>query len=161
MPMSRFSPRRPSPNSRGAVAALLCVLALVGLLAGCGSDKASDKSTSGGTTAAGAAPDDTLAPPTRVDGAEATIKAIDNDYEPKHLLVKAGTKVTFDNTGRNIHDVVPADKSAFDFTVGSDDFQPGNEKSFTFEKPGTYHYYCSLHATATAGSMRGVITVEP
>lgn len=137
------------------------MLALAGLLSGCGSDKAAESSSPGNRTTAGAAPDDTLAPPTRIDGAEVTVDAIDNDFEPKHLLVKAGTKVTFDNVGRNLHDVIPTDKSAFDFTIESDDFAPGAEKSFTFEKPGTYHYYCSLHATPTAGSMRGVITVEP
>ncbi len=42
-----------------------------------------------------------------------------------------------------------------------DKFDPGDKATFTFAKPGTYAYYCSLHATATAGSMRGVITVTP
>lgn len=89
------------------------------------------------------------------------VKAIDNDFEPKHLVVKAGTEVTFDNVGRNVHDVVPNDPKAFDFGVASEKFGPGATKAFTFSKPGTYFYYCSLHATATAGSMRGLITVEP
>ncbi len=63
------------------------------------------------------------------------------------------------NAGHNQHDVVPDDPSKADFGADQSDFNPGQSTSYTFTKPGTYAYYCSLHATATAGSMRGVITV--
>lgn len=104
---------------------------------------------------------DTLAPPTVVDGPTAEVDAVDNDFAAKHLQVSVGTKVTFTNAGRNQHDIVSDDPAAADFGVDQTTFQPGTTYDHTFTKPGTYAYYCSLHATATAGSMRGVITVTP
>ncbi len=104
---------------------------------------------------------DTLAPPTVETASTVTIEAQDNLFTPQHLQIKAGTKVTFVNNGRNQHDVVATDPAKFDFSIAQEKFNPGDKASFTFDKPGTYAYYCSLHATATAGSMRGVITVTP
>lgn len=145
------------PSIQRSVAAVLLGASLVFGAVACGSDspKGAEGSTSKGATV------DTLAPPTKVDGTEVTVKAIDNDFEPKHLQIKAGTSVTFDNVGRNLHDVKPNDPKSFDFSISTEDFAPGATKTFKFDKPGTYAYYCTLHATATAGSMRGVITVEP
>jgi len=151
--------RRMSSRKFVAVVAVVAVAALAG---GC----ASGGSIAGPTTG-GAAPTttvasvDTLAPATVVDTSTAKVDAIDNDFDPKHLEVKAGTKVTFVNAGHNQHNIVPDDPAAADFGIDQQKFQPGTSTSFTFTKPGTYAYYCSLHATATAGSMRGVITVTP
>ena len=135
----------------------LAIAGAVGALGGCSSSRAASSDASGATTETASA--ETLAPPTRVTAASTTVEAIDNDFTPKHLEIKAGTKVTFANTGHNLHDVTAADPSSFDFSVSSDHFAPGSSKSVTFTKPGTYVYYCSLHATASVGSMRGVITV--
>ncbi len=98
---------------------------------------------------------------TKVSAKATTIDGIDDDFTPKHLEVSAGTQVTFENVGHNKHDVVPTDPSKFDFSIDQERFVPGEPTTFTFSKPGTYNYYCSLHATATAGGMRGAITVTP
>jgi plastocyanin len=38
------------------------------------------------------------------------------------------------------------------------DLQPGDASSITFDEPGEYPYYCSLHGTTTKG-MVGAIRV--
>lgn len=150
------------------VLALLTVLVLAAVLWACGGSSSSGGSSSAGGVApptsapsASEGTDSFYGPATKVDGPAATIDVVDNDFEPKNLDVKAGTKVTFDATGHNQHDIVPNDPKKFDFTVPQEKLPPGSKVSFTFSTPGTYYYYCSLHATATAGDMRGVITVEP
>lgn len=140
-----------------ALATVMAVSIVSGVaLMGCSSGDKIDSSAATTTTAATV---DTLAPPTVVDGASTTVKAQDNLFAPEHLQIKEGTKVTFVNDGHNQHDLVATDPSTFDFSIAQDDFDPGEKATFTFSKPGTYEYYCSLHATPTAGSMRGVITV--
>ncbi len=152
--MSDLEPshRRPGALAKTVLAGLAVTLAL----GGCGSSHAAGTDTGTSTDSATV---DTLAPPTKVTASAVTVDAIDNDFTPKNLVIRPGTKVTFANTGHNLHDVTPAATGTFDFTVSSDKFAPGTSKTVTFTKPGTYGYFCSLHATATAGSMRGVITV--
>ena len=83
--------------------------------------------------------------------------AIDNSFRPEQITVAAGTEVVWTNSGRNDHNVVPVDPDQ-DFGVDTDDFGPGDEYRFTFEGPGTYRYFCSLHGNATSG-MTGVVEV--
>ena len=143
----------------GRLGRTLVAVAVVAVVAtGCSSSASTGRSA---TTTTSTSTVDTLAPPTVVKGAATTVAAKDNFYEPEHLQVKAGTKVTFSNEGRNQHDVVATDPKLLDFSVPQEKFDPGQKATFTFAKPGTYAYYCSLHATATAGSIRGVITVTP
>lgn len=141
----------------------MTVAIVVATVAGCSGGSSSNAGES--TPAPASAPVDTtipvdtLAPPTVVTDAVTTVLSIDNDYKPKHLQVTAGTEVEFKNIGRNKHNIVPDDPQAADFSVTEEDFPTGSSYSFTFTEPGTYTYYCTLHATPTAGSMRGVITV--
>ncbi len=73
------------------------------------------------------------------------------------------TEVVWSNDGRNDHNVIgnPDNQGSDDagFGVETADFAPGDEYSATFPTPGAYRYFCSLHATATAGSMRGTVVV--
>lgn len=136
----------------------LAAIAVVGMVTACGGG---GSSSSGSTTAPAATTGsvDTLAPPEVVKGKTTVVEARDNVFGPEHLQISAGTEVTFENVGRNQHDVIATDPAKQDFTVQQEAFEPGTKVAVTFDKPGTYQYYCSLHATATAGSMRGVITV--
>jgi plastocyanin len=116
------------------------------LAVGCGGDD-----DTGG--AGGAPPDATL-----LEGDAVEINAIDNSFQPEAARVAAGTEVTFVNAGRNSHNVVPEDEDA-EWAVETDDFQPGDTASYTFDEPGTYKYFCSIHGTISAG-MPGVLVVE-
>lgn len=142
-------------NSTMRLVTVLIIGVTMLLFAGC---------SSGGSATAGepttTAPIDTLVPAVVANSRNVTIDAQDNLFVPQHSEVRVGTKVTFDNVGHNPHDVVPDDPTAFDFGIPAANFQPGASKSFTFDKPGVYQYYCSVHSTATAGPMRGVITVK-
>ena len=68
-------------------------------------------------------------------------------FSPKELTVAVGTTVTWTNKDEEPHTVVnagspPAFKSAA--------LDGGDRFSFTFTKPGTYRYFCSVHPFMTA-----------
>lgn len=126
---------------------LLAVTALVtALVVGCGGDD-------GGSDDAEAPPDATV-----LEGDAAEIKAMDNAWQPEAAQVAAGTEVSFVNDGQNDHNLVPEDEDAA-WAIDADDFHPGDETSFTFDEPGVYRFYCSIHGTIDVG-MPGVLVVE-
>jgi len=63
-------------------------------------------------------------------------------FSPTPLTVTPGTKVTWTNTDEEPHTVVSADggKSFKSEALDTDD-----KFSFTFDKTGTYKYFCSIH----------------
>lgn len=86
-------------------------------------------------------------------------------FAPATLTVKAGTKVTWTDTDSIAHTVTTGT-----FVLGSDGLRSsqhpdglinmplsqGKNVTFTFTKPGTYIYYCSIHH-----GMNGRIVVTP
>ena len=78
---------------------------------------------------------------------------IDNfAFGPNSLTVAVGTTVTWINQDDEPHTVVNTGNPRL-FKSGALD--TGNKFSFTFDKPGTYRYFCSLHP-----HMTGVIVVQ-
>ena len=63
-------------------------------------------------------------------------------YAPPALTVTAGTKVIWTNDDNDAHTVTSADAGR---TFKSPALDTGDTFSFTFDKPGTYKYFCSLH----------------
>jgi plastocyanin len=86
-------------------------------------------------------------------------------FGPEKLTVKAGTKVIWTDSDSIGHTVTTGT-----FTLGSDGLRTaedpdgvidmplrkGKDVSFTFDKPGRYVYYCSIHK-----GMSGEIEVTP
>lgn len=86
-------------------------------------------------------------------------------FEPEKLSVRAGTTVTWEVSDRLGHTVTTGT-----FTVGGDGLRTGEQPdgtvdmplakdkpvSFTFDKPRTYTYYCSIHK-----GMAGEVEVTP
>ena len=106
--------------------------ALVGVLGGCGSD--SDTGSAGGD-----------GPPE-----PNTVELRDIEFKPEKLRVEVGDTVTWRFEDEGIaHDVVADDKSFKSEIKDSGTFE------HTFEKAGTYNYFCSLHS----GPMKGTIEV--
>lgn len=138
--------RRPLTRPRLLLLALIS-LGTVLLAAGCGDDGASGLPD---------VPDSEFEDLTGESAVD--VKAVDNSFEPRYIRVSPGTEVTFTNEGRNPHNVVPAEEDQFD-TIPTDELEPGMSASLTFDEPGTYPYYCSLHGTASRG-MTGRIVVE-
>ncbi len=85
------------------------------------------------------------------DEPHVTVDVIDNDFEPRDLTVRSGTEVTWSFEGRAAHDVTD-DRGAFE----SGTLRRGDEFVMTFDEPGTYYYYCTLHHV-----MQGTLVVQP
>ena len=65
-------------------------------------------------------------------------------FRPSRLEVKAGTTVTFTNTGGVEHSVT-ADGGSFDSGL----IQPGARGAITLQKPGVYPFHCAPHPFMT------------
>ena len=66
---------------------------------------------------------------------------IDNfDFSPMTVTVPAGSAVTWTN-----NDDIPHAIRAVDGSFHSRALDTGDSYSFTFAKPGTYAYFCSIH----------------
>jgi plastocyanin len=72
-------------------------------------------------------------------------------FDPETLTVTSGTTVTWTNKDDIPHTVASSDKSF----KGSGGLDTGDSYSYTFDKPGTYKYFCTLHPF-----MMGVIVVQ-
>jgi plastocyanin len=72
---------------------------------------------------------------------------IDNfTFAPQDLVIPAGTSVRWVNRDDIPHTVVSDDKSTFKSKALDTD----DSFSYTFTKPGTYSYFCSIHPKMTA-----------
>ena len=70
---------------------------------------------------------------------------IDNfSFTPATITVAAGTTVTWTNSDDIPHTVVSDDKSFKSKPLDTDE-----KFTYTFSKPGTYSYFCSLHPKMT------------
>ncbi|GAB4442596.1 MAG: hypothetical protein OHK0015_41400 [Chloroflexi bacterium OHK40] len=86
-----------------------------------------------------------------------TVAMVDFAFEPIEIRIKAGTTVLFPNNGQKQHSATAVDGS---FDTGL--YGPGETRSLTFDTPGSFRYYCVLHAPADGSSgMAGTIIVEP
>jgi plastocyanin len=90
---------------------------------------------------------------------EVEVDALDNQFTPPYIEIRAGTTVIFANQGRNPHNVLPVDEGAFP-PIETEAFEPRASESITFDRPGEFPYYCSLHGTTTKGMVGAVRVVE-
>src|SRR5215218_8802889 len=74
-----------------------------------------------------------------------TVSIQDFSFDPGQITVAPGTTVTWTNEGPSPH-TTTADDGSWD----SGTLQQGEDFSFTFDKPGTYTYHCSIHPDMTA-----------
>ena len=79
---------------------------------------------------------------------QVTIKSF--AFGPASVTVPVGTKVTWTNKDNEPHTVVSNDQK-----FQSDAMDTGDTFSVTFDKPGTYGYFCTLHP-----HMTGKVIVE-
>ncbi len=145
------------------ITALAASAVAVLLLAGCGGDSDEKSSTSNGsstTAATGSGPDLSDADWVDMTGeADVNVQARDNIFVKPYIEVKAGATVTFTNRGRNQHNVLAVPEGKF-ATIEADDLEPGASQEVTFQAPGDYPYYCSLHGTSTKGMVGAIRVVE-
>lgn len=87
--------------------------------------------------------------------AAATVQQVKIDkfkFGPATLRVPVGTKVVWTNDDEDPHTVTSA---ADPQLLTSPPLDTGQSFSFTFDKPGTYRYFCSIHP-----HMLGTVIVE-
>ncbi|WP_458687912.1 cupredoxin domain-containing protein [Nocardia tengchongensis] len=152
---------RPTRSSRRAAVAVTVAAAALLTATACGSSgggKTADPAAPGFTFASGTAtpgmvpdgagpamPGMTSAAGTSAAGAPAPAGpdavTIDNfAFGPGSLTVAAGTTVTWTNKDEEPHTVVANDGSFRSPTLGT-----GATYTFTFAKPGSFAYVCSIH----------------
>jgi plastocyanin len=77
------------------------------------------------------------------DAAEPNTVTISNfAFSPAILSITAGTKVTWTNSDEEPHTVTSADGGLMFKSAALD---TKDQFSFTFDQPGTYKYFCSVH----------------
>lgn len=86
-----------------------------------------------------------------VAGNAVTIKGF--AFAPAALTVKVGTAVTWTNQDSDAHTVTSQDNGG---PLTSAALSTGQTYSYTFTKPGTYAYLCTIHPFMTA-----TVTVTP
>ena len=79
-------------------------------------------------------------------GTDNLIKIDNFSFTPATITVKAGTEVRWKNQDDIPHTVVSTDQQMFKSKVLDTD----EEFTYTFTKPGTYKYFCSIHPKMTA-----------
>ena len=83
------------------------------------------------------------AQPSQVAAVAPGTVTIDNfAFLPASLTVAPGTNVTWTNKDEEPHTVTSADGGK---TFKSEALDTDDKFSFTFDKPGTYKYFCSIH----------------
>jgi plastocyanin len=87
-------------------------------------------------------------PPTSAPVAANSVAIHNFAFGPQVVTVKAGATVHWTNNDTEAH-TVTSDTGAFNSPV----LQPGAGYSFTFTKPGTYSYHCTIHPFMTAKVM--------
>jgi plastocyanin len=142
-------------SRRTLLAALL--LATTGSLVACGDgEPAASPSTTEAPAAAADGPDLSAEEFEDLTGeTEVRITVRDNTYDAKYFEVTAGTTITYENRGRVEHNLLPVTPGAF-ASIEAEDLQAGDAQTLTFDEPGEYAYYCSLHGTKTKGMVGAV-----
>jgi plastocyanin len=89
--------------------------------------------------------------------ATAAVTVANNSFTPAALTVATGTTVVWTwAANATTHTVTPA---ASEPTGSGPPASAPKTYQFTFNNPGTFVYYCTVHGSPTAG-MRGTITVQ-
>lgn len=84
-------------------------------------------------------------PPATQEKTQSVGVKIDNfSFIPKDLIIAGGTKVTWVN-----RDDIPHNVRSTEDKFKSKALDTGDTYSFTFDTPGTYEYFCSIHPKMT------------
>ncbi len=76
-------------------------------------------------------------------------------YTPSEITTGVGGTITWLNEDGGFHTVTSGHYDNPDGTFDSGHIDPGKTFSYTFEKPGDFPYYCTLHPW-----MAGTVTVK-
>jgi plastocyanin len=92
------------------------------------------------------------------------ISIVDDEFQPASITVRRGDTVVWVHRGQRPHGV-RANDGSFDstpscsFQDGSGCMRSGDRYSKTFDKPGTFSYFCPVHGRSNGIGMAGQVTV--
>ena len=139
MPRPSTASRRPVGPTR-ALLVVLVGLGLAAIVAACAGSDGGDGSGASGSTAT------TGRPP-----ATATVTITDGRFDPRQVTIAVGGSVTWVN--RDLTDHTVAFLSAN--VIGSPRIGKAGSYTRSFDAPGEYRYYCSIH-----NEMKGTVVVR-
>jgi plastocyanin len=87
-------------------------------------------------------------------GADVLVKGF--RFQPKEISVPVGGTVTWSQEDNTVHTVTSGTPNDETGLFDHEDFGQGETFSFTFERAGTFPYFCMNHPEG----MRGTVTVE-
>jgi plastocyanin len=120
-------------------------LGVVALAAACSDDEPSASSTSESSTS------------TTVVNTGPTVEIVGLSFAPAVETVTVGEAVTWTNDSGSVHTVTPRPLSDGTVPWESAQLEAGQTFVQTFNSPGTYEYFCSIHPDRMTGS----VVVEP
>ena len=95
-----------------------------------------------------------------IEGQNVVVDMYDNRFEYTEIKIPVGGSVNWVGAGRNPHNAVDADgRWSTESVFGSLEQLEGDEALLTYETPGTYVFFCTLHGNAEGDGMAGVLTV--
>lgn len=84
----------------------------------------------------------------------------DNRYQYNEIRIPVGGSVTWLGAGANPHNAVAADESwSTESVFGSLEQLEGDAAVLTYDQPGEYVFFCTLHGNAQGAGMAGVLIV--
>jgi manganese oxidase len=89
--------------------------------------------------------------------AQTTITMVNYNFQPAHITITPGTKVTWVNKANMQHTSTSGTGCKKDGKWDSDNINPGGSFTYTFESEGTYNFFCTPHC---AQGMTGTVEVK-
>ena len=97
---------------------------------------------------------------TRISGEHVTVLMFDDRFQYDEIHIPVGGSVDWVGAGRNPHNAVAADGSwSTESVFGSLLQLEGDAATLTYDRPGEYVFFCTLHGNAAGKGMAGVLVV--
>lgn len=92
------------------------------------------------------------------DDGPRTVTMSGSEFQPRILRIPTGTQVRWTNDDTSAHTVSSATLtgSGSDWSFDSEQLADGESTNHTFDEPGAYEYFCTIHGEST---MCGVVVV--
>jgi plastocyanin len=95
-----------------------------------------------------------------VEGQDVVVRMFDNRFEHTEVRIPVGGSVTWLGAGRNPHNAMAADESwSTKDAFGSLEQLEGDEAVLTYDTPGTFVFFCTIHGNAEGAGMAGTLIV--